>query len=552
MKKYLPALILSLLLLLPLINLLTPGLPITHDNEVHLARIGNFYISLTEGNIVPKWAGNLNWGYGHPVMMFLYPLASYLVSSVHAIGFSYVDSLKIVYAVSFVASGLAMYAWARKEFGESGGFVTALLYSFAPYRFVDLYVRGALGEHIAFIFPPLIMYALFKLSQTPTKKIYHQVLWICLLATLTSLLILAHNMLSLMFLPFILGYVVVLTLRLKQKNIFLLSSLFGIGYGFLLSAFFWIPAFLEGKYTLRDIITKGETITRFETLTRIFYSPWKYAGTGEFSVQLGVIGILLLIVSFIFIKRIRKKQKLPLYIFALISLIVSIIMMIRISEPLYVYLTILQKFQFPWRFLSLSVLSLSVIGGIVIYVFEERTQKIIVALITAATLLFTMSFWSAKDYQPYTDNYFEKIYAGTTDGGESSPIWSIRFMEKEPKEKVEVISGNADIKSFSENTTRKQFQISALEDSRIKVNTLYFPDWSVYVSGAEVPIEFQDQKQPGLITFNVPAGHHDVLVLFQQTKIRKVASGVTIIAGTLLVIVVVTCTAFILWRKKKS
>ena len=71
----------------PLYTLLHPGLPITHDGQDHVARIANFYLSLSEGNIVPRWAANLNWGYGHPILMFLYPLSSYAASIFHVIGF---------------------------------------------------------------------------------------------------------------------------------------------------------------------------------------------------------------------------------------------------------------------------------------------------------------------------------------------------------------------------------------------------------------------------------------------------------------------------------
>ncbi len=70
-------LLVFLLSLIPLTSLLPNGLPVTHDGQDHIARIANFYSSLSEGNIVPRWAENLNWGFGHPVMMFLYPLSSW-------------------------------------------------------------------------------------------------------------------------------------------------------------------------------------------------------------------------------------------------------------------------------------------------------------------------------------------------------------------------------------------------------------------------------------------------------------------------------------------
>src|SRR5512143_3061861 len=100
--------VLILVSFIPLLWLLHPGLPVTHDGPDHVARIANFYQSLSEGNIVPRWAANLNWGYGHPILMFLYPIPSYVASVFHFMGFPYIDSTKLVLGLSFIASILWM------------------------------------------------------------------------------------------------------------------------------------------------------------------------------------------------------------------------------------------------------------------------------------------------------------------------------------------------------------------------------------------------------------------------------------------------------------
>src|SRR3989344_7583964 len=137
--------IVVLLSIVPLSDLLHVGLPITHDGTDHVARIANFYNGLSEGIFFPRWAQNLNWGYGHPILMFLYPLSSYFASLFHFLGFSFVDSLKIVFGLGFIASGVTMYFWARNQFNEYAAIAAAALYLYSPYRFVDLYVRGAIG-----------------------------------------------------------------------------------------------------------------------------------------------------------------------------------------------------------------------------------------------------------------------------------------------------------------------------------------------------------------------------------------------------------------------
>ncbi len=194
--------VLSLILIsvLPLSALIHSGLPITHDGQDHVARIANFYLSLSEGNIVPRWASNLNWGYGHPILMFLYPLPSYFASLFHLLGFSLVDSVKSVFGFSYILSFFFMFLWLRQFLGKFPALTGSVIYIYAPYRFVDLYVRGAIGEHVAFIFLPLICYFILKTYIAKKNQAFY-FLGLCLAS---SGLILSHNAISLVFFPFVL------------------------------------------------------------------------------------------------------------------------------------------------------------------------------------------------------------------------------------------------------------------------------------------------------------------------------------------------------------
>src|SRR5579883_2371496 len=154
MKK-LFLIVLVFISLVPLVAFIHPGLPLTHDGKDHVARIANFYQNLQQGNVIPRWAANLNWGFGHPILEFLYPLPSYLASLFHVFGFSLINSVKFVFALGVVVSGLAMYLFVNSLWGSEAGVIAGILYMYAPYRFIDLYVRGDVGEHVAFIFIPL-------------------------------------------------------------------------------------------------------------------------------------------------------------------------------------------------------------------------------------------------------------------------------------------------------------------------------------------------------------------------------------------------------------
>ena len=525
--------VLVLIAALPLFPFLHPGLPITHDGADHVARIANFYQNLSEGNLIPRWAANLNWGYGHPILMFLYPLPSYFASLFHFLSFSFIDSLKIVFALGFIASGAAMYLWLKNFLDKYAAFFGAILYMFAPYRFVDLYVRGAIGEHIAFIFPPLLLYFLLKLSQDSKNKLFY----IAGVSLSFSFLILSHNAISLMFIPFIALYIIYLFyLKKNKKFLFLcfLSILLGLG----LSFFFWFPAFFEGKYTLRDIVTEGEYIKRFASPISLIFGKWSFGGSGIFSTQIGIIHLIIALISpVVLLKLFKEKSKLLLFfVLTLFYFLFSSFLLLKESNIIYQSITTLQKLQFPWRFLSTVVFSSAILGAFSIYILNKRYQKMVLLLLVLLTLGLSFPYWKTNGYFQKGDKFFSDIYKGTTDTGESSPIWSIRFMEKGAKANIEVISGRANIQTIKRKSTYHSYQVNVLsETARVRENTLYFPNWIVLVDGKETPIEFQDPANRGIITFYLSKGTHRVDLTFKNTKLRNFANFISMFSALLFI-----------------
>lgn len=513
--------------LIAIADLFKAGLPLTHDGQDHVARIANFYQNLSEGNIIPRWAGNLNWGYGHPILEFLYPLPSYLASFFHFVGFSLVDSIKLVFGISFVLSGIVMYLFIKELLNDDkAAFFASALYTIAPYRFVDLYVRGALGEHAAFIFPPLIFYFLIKLSKNYSY-------WYVLGGSLSLAgLILSHNAITLMFLPLVLLYSLYLIYLSKQKRYLILNTLYLILIGFGLSAFFWLPAFMEGKYTLRDIVTGGGEYTKSFVMWKDFFiSEWSYGGAVALSKQIGFIhwiGIFGSIVSM----RILYRNKNKLWILTLGSFLIlgtTLFLMTSSSNPIWQTITTLQKFQFPWRSLSLTVFISALLGAITLYAVSKKFKKIFLLALVASLLFLNKDYWHAQGYLHKPESFFTGIYDGTTDTGESSPIWSVRFMEKRPESRVEIIKGYGKIKEIERNFTKREYQVEATGRIRILENTLYFPGWTVLVDGRQESIEFQDQNHRGLITFYVDRGKHLVNITYEETKVRKFANAISLV-----------------------
>jgi len=552
-KKHYGLILIFILSVIPLYNLITPGLPISHDGIDHIARIANFYKNLSEGIFIPRWAQNLNWGFGHPILMFLYPLPSYVASFFHFLGFTFIDSYKLVLAISYILSGLFMYLWLKRFLGIYAAIVGSIFYLYAPYRFIDMYVRGALGEHVAFAFIPLILLALLlfnNLSRNDKLRKYY--FGIVFIGLSTAGLLLSHNAISLLIFPFILFYILYLYLEHKSRAKTILS-LFSLGLGLLFSFFFWFPAFFEGKYTLRDIVTSDDVFSRFVSFSDLIYGKWSFGGTGEFSVQIGLIQIVIVILSILlFSKLFQKKDKLKiLYSGTLVILITSIFLMLGESSFIWDKITILQKFQFPWRFLTIVVFTTSLIGAIFVSKINLRRKDFLVVLLILLAIIPTINYWQAKEYREFKDSEFESIIESTTDTGESAPIWSIRFMEKKPDAEIEIIEGSAEIIRIERKSTYHEYVLDVKERVRLRENTLYFPGWKIFDNDVELTnIEFQDPKNRGLMTFYVDEGLHNIILKFEETKLRHTANLVSILS--LVFLILIPLILYIISKTKRS
>lgn len=526
-------LLVVLISLLPLFPLLQPGMFLAHDSQSHIARLIAFYQSLSEGNIIPRWAGDLNNGFGHPVLMFLYPLSSYIGSLWHFLGFSYVDSVKLTFALSYILSGVFMYLLGKRLADKKIGLLMAVLYLFAPYRFVDLYVRAALGENLAFAIMPLVLLCFYDLVQQ--KKLIN----IVFSGISLTLLLLSHNAISLMFLPFLLIFLIIL-----RANLIKVAISFILGFG--LSAFFWLPAFFEGKYTLRDIVTINEYSKNFPDFFSLLYSPWNFGGSLDFSHQIGIIHWSVIILAVVYLTVNRKQKHTPVFWLTASSLLfffVSLFLMNKTSLPIWQTLTVLQKFQFPWRFLTLSVLAAAFCG----LALSKFLNKIVIVLCFLA-IIFTVGYWKTNGNLEKNDQYFISQYQGTTDTGESSPRWSIRGMEEKSSRNLRLIDGEAVIKKTLRKSNVHEYLVEVTKKSRFAEDTVYFPGWEILANNQPQTIEFQDPNYRGLITFYLDPGNWRISVKFRETRLRSFAN---LLSVTSLLIIFVILVFSVLNGKRK-
>ena len=277
----------------------------SHDGEWMIIRFSAFHQTLRSGQFPVRFVDRLNNNYGYPVLNFLYPLPFYLAEIPKVLGFGFVDSIKIVFVLSTVSSALAMF-WALSQiFDKRASLAGSIVYLFIPYRFVDLYVRGSLGESLAFAIVPLVAGCIFKIAKG--NKLYMP-----LLSISTACLILSHNVIAILFLPFflIISLVLIEKDKIKTVNTFIM--------GILISTFFWLPALYDLRFVRLSQIDISNVADHLVNPLNLIIPSWGYGPNPNepsgLSVQFGLV-TLAIILSAIYLRWKMKTKNLTVDIF---------------------------------------------------------------------------------------------------------------------------------------------------------------------------------------------------------------------------------------------
>ncbi len=512
---------------IPLIAFFSTELLIhTHDGLVHLPRLAEFYKALSDGQFPVRWAGGLNYNYGLPLFNFIYHFPYYIGSLFLFLGTGLVLAFKLSLALSFILSGIFMYLFANLFLEDrQKAFIVTLLYQFAPFRIVELLVRGSYGEVYAYAFLPLVLYAIFLTIKKPSF------FSLGLISLSTALLIISHNSVSLLFF----GTAMLFTIIFSRSFNRILLSFLGLGLGLITSAYYWVPALFEHKYTYGELYMRDLYSSYFPNFYNL-YIPNLFNSSslnvGAVNIHIGVFHsiAILLSVGFFALYRFSTKRDKRIYLFSFILLLGSFFFMSEISKFIWDSgIGYIRQFQFPWRFLSVVVLASSLLGISFFQIPQIRQKTTIIGMAFFIILSVTFYFKAQEGYDKVDENKYWNFPLNTTYYGETDIIWSEGSEKEYPKAPVEFAAGEGTIRNYSRTSHTREYTVTTRMDSTIVDHTHFFPGWRVYVDGEKVPVEFQDQNYRGELTFKISPGSHTVMAVFGESKVRLIADIGTLI-----------------------
>jgi hypothetical protein len=394
-----PFLWLTLLLSLPAIGpLLQPGYFWgAHDARHSVYFLYQFDKSIQDGVLYPRWSPDFAFGYGYPFFNIYGPLSTYVGEAFRLAGLDVVTAVKVVFSLSVLCSGLAMYLFVRRLLGQSAGLIAALTYVYIPYHLFDLYVRAAQAESVGFVFVPLVLYGFYEATTRPRLSaiLWSAVAYACLMFT--------SNLLALLFTPILGLFVATMllwangklsrfraqpplgTLHASRSALLrLLTSFFPPAFvlllGLGLSAIFWLPALLEYRFVRVDQWVGGRFAfgDDFVEIYQLFSPRWGFGASiagpdDEAGFQIGLAATLLFILSFLVVPKLADAVvRRALYFFQAITLIL-LFLTVPISDVVWRFLPLSNFAQFPWRLLVVIAPFISIVAGTI--VAEENEQQ---------------------------------------------------------------------------------------------------------------------------------------------------------------------------------
>lgn len=502
-----------------------------HDLEFHLVRIEELKSNLLNLQFPSRIQGGWLNKAGYAVSVFYGDLFLYFPALLRLCGFSISISYNCYIILFNIMTILISYYCFRNIFKNRYlGLLGSLLYSGSYYRMSNIYVRSAVGEYTAITFFPLIALGLYQIFTDDPKSKNYKYTWI-LPALGYSGLIQSHILSC-----EIAGFITMITCLIlihrtlhPKRFIALFKTVLAT---LLLNAGFLIPFldYMRGNYRFNDPSLNNMIQSKGAFLSDLFI-PFPHIGGRATtaadrlysatpmptSIGLALTGILFLIVFLLFCSRPPKKD--PLWRYTCFCFILAFLTLWMTTclfpwDALYqthsILTTLVKSIQFPWRFLGVVTLFISLSSGAVIIIIQKQFSfthaKYIFVLITMCSLMSLSWFISNLHDNIYYTNYNSNSLSHTLIGkGEYLP-------QGTDKETLLTFSGEfPDAVEISELIHESGLiRLSCINTSdtpqNIEVPLLYYPYYQAY----EIKTKNRFDIRPGknnVIQVTIPSNY---------------------------------------------
>ncbi len=513
-KKWLISLALVSIVVIGSWALFKPGIFRIHD-FTQAGRVAEMARGLQDGQLPVRWSQNFGYGYGMPLFVFYAPLPYYLGALLWIAGVPMILILKILLILPTTIAVFGVYFLARRWLPVGGALLAAAAVSAAPYRAVNLFIRGAVSEMWGMAF---FVIALLGLAMTYDKKRWG---WFVLMAGLAGI-VLSHNLTMVLSVIPLIGFLKLIIIEdfLKKPRKFskwwtekkqIVTSAIGAGLLAIgLSAFYWLPALTLkdasqlDKYILSDYFNFR---LHFLYIRQFFTEFWRFGGStwgpsDDITFFLGwgqLAGMALsgaIGAYYLFLK--RKTSWVVGFGFGAIA-VACLALTLQRFMPIWEAVPFLKYIQFPWRFISVAVPVLALFSAWWTSAPLTKPVKIVLYVICFGLLAFT-----TRNFEPemWLDDP-EAMYS--VDPVQMQGALSRTLVDYIPVGFVEPLAWNdfpyrpagtvgclfeeCKIETVVNTSHQLLLNVSTESDSEaVSISRSYFPGWKAEINGEPAPV----------------------------------------------------------------
>ncbi|MBN1642762.1 MAG: glycosyltransferase family 39 protein [Anaerolineae bacterium] len=564
-------LLIPALALVALWPLLTQSLPSTDDGALHMLRLSQLDRCLRHGGLCLRWAPDFAHGYGYPGFNYYMNMPTLLGEGLHLTGLNVPQSVAGGFVLALLVSGWGAYLLARDLAGRMAGLVAATAYVYAPYQFYDVAYRGNLPETWALALLPWVLWTARRAALrrrwatiVPFGVAYAALIW-------------SHNIYALIASLLVGAYLALLWWQAGRDRRDALRLGAMVLLGLALGAFFWVPAFFERGWT-RYSPHLFDYASAFLPLRELLSLPPQHdiSLLNAYPPRSLSWGMLLLCVAgglgacgaWAYARRRDAAPRARRFArpdgtstlggewaFYAAVLLVASFLTLPASAPLYRLLPPLQLVQMPWRFLGLASLAGSVCAGWAIGRLPGGapgwSPRLLVAAGAIVLLIATAVPWTYAAPFPQAPEWgvddmlrweYDTGLIGGTSANEFLPVWSagVPSAPADPAmlEQDDPMPARLEVGSLPEGARVIEAQYGVM-GALLRVDTpvafraeyrqFYFPGWRVQVDGRATPL--YPSPPWGLLSFDVPAGEHEIVVRPAPTALRAAGTALTALAA---------------------
>lgn len=529
--------------------LLRAGLPLGDDTEIHLYRLVDLDHLIRQGILYSRWQPDLVYGYGYPLFTYYAPLSAYLAELAHLLGFSFKDGLAVVFGALPLVAGGATFGFLRRRLARGPALLGGVAYPLSLYYLYNLYVRGSISDALAMTLFPVVLLLADRLAENPGP------LRVAPLALAYAALLLSHDISG----PLLLPLLILVGAWWSQGSRRALGWLTAaIGLGVAMALFFLGPAVLGIPDTRvpEFLATPGMHYDRhflpLGSLLALVAVAHPGAMLTNLPISLGLLPTMLSLSALLGLRGLQPRARGEVVIFAA-TLLVAAGLTLPVSQPVWARLPMLQILHYPWRLLAIATLAEAVLIGYAGQIFlayrPPRMQGLGLGAVAAILLVVAVPYLyplpgdglpANPDLAMVTIFQQRSRALGTTSNSEFLPRGVTDFPAGPPFAGADLGARLAE--KLDPQSVPRGAQVQVESSSQLAANLVVdtprpflarffvfrFPGWSAWLDGEATPLGNPGPVQT--LTVPVPAGQHDLVVRFGETRRQQAFDVVSLIA----------------------